>query len=190
MPNHLSWNAYDMISENISILAMVLKTTSPSMSENFSKHPGNWTCCSKFDPTSMRLIGRVRNLKPVTVSHAAGSDQLHVSIDTPASGPSSNNGLRAKKGEDLLAWISANQNQFTFCFPPNYFGPDLIFLFDQQFQSNCYLSWLKQRTIMQSNCRILLRGCGQLRLIGFGKVRQSRYAHCIVLEQSNSVAAV
>jgi len=55
------------------------------------------------------------------------SDQPHVSIVTSASGPSSNIGLRAKTGEDVLAWISANQDQFTFCLPPKHFGSDLMF---------------------------------------------------------------
>ena len=63
----------------------------------------------------------------VTVSHAAGSDQPHVSIVTSASGPSSNIGLQVKMGEDVLAWISANQDQFTFCLPPKHFGSDLMF---------------------------------------------------------------
>jgi hypothetical protein len=64
----------------------------------------------------------------VTVSYPEGSDHPRVSIVTPTSGPSSNLGLRAETGEDVLAWISVNEDQFTFCLPPKHFGSDLMFV--------------------------------------------------------------
>jgi len=64
----------------------------------------------------------------VTVSRPEGSSsQPRISIVTPASGPSSNIGFRAATGEDILSWMSTNEGQFTFCLPPEHFGPDLLF---------------------------------------------------------------
>ena len=63
----------------------------------------------------------------VTVSQPCSSGQPHISIVTPDSGPSSNIGFRAAKGEDVLSWISMNKGQIMFCLPPKHFGPDLLF---------------------------------------------------------------
>jgi hypothetical protein len=49
-----------------------------------------------------------------------------ISVVTPSSGPSSNVGLRAHN-EEVAEWISVNESQFTFCFPPETFGPDVLF---------------------------------------------------------------
>jgi len=62
----------------------------------------------------------------VTVSNPGnGSDPL-ISVVTPSCGPSSNVGFLANSGEEVLEWISTNKDQFTFCFPPESFGPDLL----------------------------------------------------------------
>jgi hypothetical protein len=50
-----------------------------------------------------------------------------VSVVTPSCGPSSNIGFLADSGEEVLEWISTNADQFTFCFPPESFGPDVLF---------------------------------------------------------------
>jgi hypothetical protein len=50
-----------------------------------------------------------------------------VSVVTPTCGTASNVGFLAKSSEEVLEWISINENQFTFCFPPDSLGPDLLF---------------------------------------------------------------
>jgi hypothetical protein len=62
----------------------------------------------------------------VTVVVADGGQPM-VSVVRPFDGPSSNIGFRATSGEEVLSWISNNHNQFTFCFPPESFGPDILF---------------------------------------------------------------
>ena len=62
----------------------------------------------------------------VTVVNA-NSNKPQVSVVTPTSGPSSNVGHLAKSGKEVLQWITTNNCQFTICFPPSSFGPDLLF---------------------------------------------------------------
>ena len=74
-----------------------------------------------------RLTWQREEFELVTVA-SANRDEPQVSVVTPTSGPSSNVGLLAKKGREVLQWITDNNNQqFTFCFPPESFGPDLLF---------------------------------------------------------------
>jgi hypothetical protein len=63
----------------------------------------------------------------VTVVAKGDGSQPHVSVVKPSCGPSSNVGFLAKSGEEVLEWISTNEDQFTFCFPPESFGPDVTF---------------------------------------------------------------
>jgi hypothetical protein len=62
----------------------------------------------------------------VTVVNA-NCEKPRVSVVTPASGPSSNVGFLAESGKEVLQWVTTNNNQITFCFPPESFGPDLLF---------------------------------------------------------------
>ena len=94
----------------------------------------------------------------VTVSRAAGSDQPLVSIVTPASGPSSNIGLRAKTGEDVLAWISTNQDQFTFCLPPNHFGSDLMFFIRSAVSKQLLLVMTQAKNHHEVTSQVLIEG--------------------------------
>jgi len=55
-----------------------------------------------------------------------------VSVVTPSSGPSSSLGFSANSGQEVLEWISTNKRQSTFCFPPESFGPDLLFFIRSQ----------------------------------------------------------
>ena len=66
----------------------------------------------------------------VTVVTPANTNDPQISVLTPSSGSSSNVGFFAKSGEEVLQWISTNSDRFTFCFPPEPFGPgpDPLFL--------------------------------------------------------------
>jgi hypothetical protein len=46
---------------------------------------------------------------------------------THDSGPSSNVGFLAQSGAEVLEWIESNEAQFTFCFPQESLGPDILF---------------------------------------------------------------
>jgi len=94
----------------------------------------------------------------VTVSHAADSEEPHVSIVTPASGPSSNLGLRAETGEDVIAWISTNQDQFTFCFPPKHFGSDLMFYIRSTVSKKLLLVMAQAKNHSQVKLQDLIEG--------------------------------
>jgi hypothetical protein len=55
------------------------------------------------------------------------SHESQISVVTPSCGPSSNVGLLAQSNDEVLEWISTNALQFTFCFPPESLGPDVLF---------------------------------------------------------------
>ncbi len=57
----------------------------------------------------------------VTVSRAK------VTPITKNSGPSSSIGFIAVSGEEVLEWIETNEDKYSFCFPPESFGPDILF---------------------------------------------------------------
>jgi hypothetical protein len=67
------------------------------------------------------------NFELVTVVPTTDRNNPRVSVVTPSCGSSSNVGFVADSGEEVLEWISTNNDQFTFCFPPESFGPDLLF---------------------------------------------------------------
>lgn len=95
---------------------------------NFFEAPKRLTELFKFRSDFDKTIDwKSEEFELVTVSRQRDSGGPLVSIITPDSGPSSNLGFRAEKGEDVLSWISTNEDQFTFCLPPNNFGPDLLF---------------------------------------------------------------
>ena len=94
----------------------------------------------------------------VTVSYPEGSDRPHVSIVTPTSGPSSNFGLRAETGEDVLAWISVNEDQFTFCLPPNHFGSDLMFFIRSMVSKKLLLVMVQAKNHHDVVLKVLIEG--------------------------------
>lgn len=73
------------------------------------------------------LTWRSEKFELVTVVQTADSDKPDISVIEPSCGPSSNVGFSAQSAENVLDWMSANNDRFTFCFPPNDFGPDLLF---------------------------------------------------------------
>ena len=93
----------------------------------FFEVPQRLTELFKFRSDFDKINWKSEEFELVTVSRPLGSGQPHVSIVTSDSGPSSNIGFRAEKGEDILSWISTNKTQITFCLPPKHFGPDLLF---------------------------------------------------------------
>lgn len=64
----------------------------------------------------------------VTVVAGEGDANPNTSIVSPSCGPSSPGmGFLANGVDEVLEWISTNTDQFTFCFPTEEFGPDVLF---------------------------------------------------------------
>jgi hypothetical protein len=61
----------------------------------------------------------------VTIVNNSNGPQ--VSVVTSSSGGLSSIGFIAASGREVLDWISTNEHQSTFCFPPESFGPDILF---------------------------------------------------------------
>jgi hypothetical protein len=62
----------------------------------------------------------------VTVVATKEKNQPLVCVVTPSSGPSSNFGFLANTGDKVNEWITQNKERFAFCFPPESFGPDVL----------------------------------------------------------------
>lgn len=63
----------------------------------------------------------------VTVVGLANTTDPQISALTPTSGSSPNVGLRTESDDQVVEWISTNSERYTFCFPSESFGPDLLF---------------------------------------------------------------
>lgn len=126
----------------------------------------------------------------VAVSREAGNDQPHVSVVTPASGPSSNHCLRAKTGEEVLAWISTNQDQFTFCLPPNHFGPDLMFFIRSTVSKRLLLVMIQAKNHYEVKLRVLIEGMRTVTPDWLWKSKAIKVCTIFEFSPSNLVVAV
>ena len=73
------------------------------------------------------LAWQHENFELVTVVDA-NTTNPEVSVVTPSCGPASNVGFLAHSAKEVLEWITSNKKRFTFCFPPESFGGDVIFV--------------------------------------------------------------
>lgn len=72
------------------------------------------------------LSWQAEEFELVSVSKA-GTDEQKISIVTPSRGPSPNVGLLAQTNDDVLNWVSNNEEGYAFCFPTESAGPDFFF---------------------------------------------------------------
>jgi hypothetical protein len=84
-------------------------------------------------------------------------DKPQVSVVTPTSGPSSNLGVLAKLVE-VSQWITTNRDHFTFCFPPEAFGPDLLFFLRHKESGRLLLVAIQAKNYEVVNRPILMKG--------------------------------
>jgi hypothetical protein len=77
--------------------------------------------------SSKDLAWQHERFELVTVVSTGDRNNPHISVVTPSSGLSSNVGFIAVSGEEVLEWISTNNHRFSFCHPPETFGPGLLF---------------------------------------------------------------
>jgi hypothetical protein len=80
-----------------------------------------------------------------------------VSAVMPSCGPSSNVGLMASNN-DVSEWISTNKRQFTFCFPPNAFGPDILFFLRHKESGRLLLLMIQAKYYTTVDATYLLKG--------------------------------
>jgi hypothetical protein len=81
-----------------------------------------------------------------------------ISVVTPSSGPSSNVGLLAQSHSEVLEWISTNALQFTFCFPPEAVGPDVLFFVQHQKTLQLLLLMVQARNYSTVDLASLITG--------------------------------
>ena len=103
------------------------------------------------------LAWQHENFELVTVVHADGNDP-QVSVVTPSCGPASNVGFSAESGEAVLEWISTNSDRFTFCFPPESFGPDLLFFVRSEASGKLLLVTIQAKKYDSVEKRALIEG--------------------------------
>ena len=92
----------------------------------------------------------------VTVSTTNGV--TNVSVVTPSCGPSSNIGFLANSGDEVLEWITANKDQFTFCFPQESAGPDVMFFMRSTKTKKLILALVQAKRYQQVEKHVLIRG--------------------------------
>lgn len=93
----------------------------------------------------------------VTVG-AANSNTPNVSVVKPSFGPSCNVGFMASDGDEVLEWISINDDQFAFCFPPESFGPNLLFFIRSKVSRKLLLVMAQARWYKKMEKQDLIHG--------------------------------
>jgi hypothetical protein len=107
----------------------------------------------------------------VTVSRAK------VSPITRNSGPSSSIGFIAVSGEEVLDWIKTNEDKYTFCFPPESFGPDILFYLRCQPSQKLLLAAVQCRKYTEVGLEHLLHGLRTVSPPWFWRSKDSKVRH-------------
>src|SRR5258705_286464 len=76
---------------------------------------------------------------------------------TKSSGPSSSIGFIAS-GEEVLEWIKTNDDKYTFCFPPESFGPDILFYLRCQRSQKLLIAAVQCRKYEEVDLNCLIHG--------------------------------
>ena len=97
-----------------------------------------------------------------------------VSVATPSSGPSSNNGPQARSGKDVLEWISTNKDQFTFCLPPESFGPDILFFIESKVSKKLLLVLIQAKNYGDVKKAVLVNGVRTITPAWFWKSKDKK----------------
>jgi hypothetical protein len=123
------------------------------------------------------------------VTVKAHGTQSHVSVVKPYSGPSSNIGLLADSGKDVLNWISKNQNQSIFCFPPKSFGPDFLFYIRSTKSRKLLLVVVQCRNYDKVKKDDLITGVRTVTPVWFWKSKNSKvwFGECTSVQTNNFI---
>jgi len=101
----------------------------------------------------------------------------HISVVMSFCGPSSDIGFIAVSGAEVLEWISTNKDQFTFCFPPESFGPDRPFFLRCKESQGLLLVVLHSNKHKDVKKQVLIEGVRTVTRVGFGKTRIRKCVH-------------
>jgi len=107
----------------------------------------------------------------VTVSRAKV-----VSI-TRNSGPSSSIGFIAVSGAEVLEWIKTNKDNYCFCFPPESFGPDILFYLRCQHSQKLLLAAVQCKKYEEVNVDCLVHGLRTVSPPWFWRSKSTEVCH-------------
>ena len=113
----------------------------------------------------------------VTVVHSR--DERRVSVVTPSSGPSSNVGSSANSPREVLDWISTNRRQYAFCFPPESFGPNLLFFVRSKVSGELLLVALQAKKSPKVDEDDLIKGVRTVTPSWFWKSKDKKVCLCL-----------
>jgi len=112
----------------------------------------------------------------VTVVTPANKNDLQISVLTPSSGCSSNVGFTAKSGEDVAQWISTNSDRYTFCLPPENFGPDILFFIQSKRSQQLLLVVVQAKRYEKVPRQVLIKGVRTVTPSWFWKSKNTNHA--------------
>ena len=98
------------------------------------------------------------NFELVTVFATDDEHRPQVEVIMPFSGPSSTFGFLARSNEEVLDWISTNEDRCAFCFPPDSFGPDLLCFVRSKESRKLLLVLIQAKFCNRVNKRELIEG--------------------------------
>ena len=107
----------------------------------------------------------------VTVSGAT------VSPITKSSGPSSSIGFIAVSGEEVLEWIKTNDDGYTFCFPPESFGPDILFYLRSQRSQKLLMAAVQCKKYQEVELSSLIHGLRTISPPWFWRSKDLKVSH-------------
>ena len=110
----------------------------------------------------------------VTVVATEDRNNPRISVITPHCGPSSNIGFLAYSGEEVSEWISTNKDQFTFCFPQESFGPDLLFFVRSKVSGRLLLVVVQAKKYDIVEKRVLIHGVRTITPSWFWKSKDAK----------------
>ncbi|KAG8829656.1 hypothetical protein FRC17_006218 [Serendipita sp. 399] len=122
---------------------------------------------------------RMDQFELVTVVASENGVDPDVFVVTPTSGPSCNFGTVVDLGDQLIDWISSNQGRYAFCFPPEEFGPDILFFLRSKKSGKVVLVMLQAKGCnadTQIGKDMLIEGVRSVSPAWFGKRRHTRFS--------------
>ena len=116
----------------------------------------------------------------VTVNASRGQPQREIIVVTPTSGPSSNIGIVATSGE-VVEWLTTNTHRFRFCFPPESFGPDVLFFLRHKTSKKLLLVTIQAKNCESVDRQTLMKGIRTVTPSWFWKSKDMKVCRFLLL---------
>lgn len=114
----------------------------------------------------------------VTVNASRGQPQREISVVTPTPGPSSNIGIVATSGE-VVEWLTTHR--FTFCFPRESFGPDVLFFLRHKTSKKLLLVTIQAKNYESVDRQTLMKGIRTVTPSWFWKSKDMKVCRFLLL---------